>query len=90
MKNIMMFSLMAFSTLTLAQQSSITLEPTNHTTTLDAQEYTYATPLDIAKVISMDAVPNVCEVVPMTMTYEDSAGRRHVLNYRVMGTGCTN
>jgi len=54
------------------------------------EEYTYSTHLDIAKVISMSDIPNVCEVVPARMTYEDSQGKRHILEYRVMGNGCSN
>ncbi|KAF0865258.1 DUF2790 domain-containing protein [Pseudomonas sp. LD120] len=54
------------------------------------EEYTYSTDLDIAKVISMSEVPNVCEVVPARMEYEDSHGQRHILQYRVMGNGCSN
>jgi hypothetical protein len=46
--------------------------------------------LDIARVISMSEVPNVCEVVPARMTYEDSKGQKHILEYRVMGNGCSN
>ncbi|MFW0758396.1 DUF2790 domain-containing protein [Pseudomonas sp. H11T01] len=54
------------------------------------EEYTYSTHLDIAKVVSMSEVPNVCEVVPARMEYEDSKGQRHILQYSVMGNGCSN
>jgi hypothetical protein len=54
------------------------------------EEYTYSTHLDIAKVISMSDAPNVCEVVPMKMEYEDSNGQRHILRYSAMGNGCSN
>ncbi|MBV7481189.1 DUF2790 domain-containing protein [Pseudomonas sp. PDM31] len=54
------------------------------------EEYTYSTNLDIAKVISMSETPNVCEVVPMKMEYEDSQGQRHILRYSMMGNGCSN
>jgi len=54
------------------------------------EDYTYSTHLDIAKVLSMSNVPNVCEVVPVKMEYEDSQGQRHILNYHVMGNGCSN
>jgi hypothetical protein len=46
--------------------------------------------LDIAKVISMSEVPNVCEVVPAKMEYDDSKGQRHILRYSVMGNGCSS
>ena len=54
------------------------------------QDYTYSTHLDVAKVLSMSEVPNVCEVVPAKMEYEDSQGQRHILNYKIMGNGCSN
>lgn len=54
------------------------------------EQYSYNQHLDIARVISMSEVPDVCEVVPARMTYEDSQGNKHVLEYRVMGNGCSN
>ncbi|MDF0732257.1 DUF2790 domain-containing protein [Pseudomonas entomophila] len=54
------------------------------------EQYSYSQHLDIARVISISEVPNVCEVAPAHMTYEDSKGQRHVLEYRVMGNGCSN
>lgn len=54
------------------------------------EEYTYSTDLDVAKVISMSEIPNVCEVVPAKMEYDDSKGQRHILRYSIMGTGCSN
>lgn len=57
---------------------------------IPVEQYSYSQHLDIAKVISMTEIPNVCEVVPARMTYEDSQGQKHVLEYRVMGNGCSN
>ena len=54
------------------------------------EEYTYSTHLDIAKVVSMSEIPNVCEVVPAKMEYDDSKGQRHILRYSVMGNGCSS
>lgn len=54
------------------------------------EQYTYSSHLDIAKVIHMDAVPDVCDVVPVHMTYLDHQGQQHVMEYRVMGNGCSN
>lgn len=53
------------------------------------EHYDYSTHLDIAKVISLSTLPNVCEVVPATMTYEDHQGQRHTIAYRAMGDGCS-
>ncbi len=57
---------------------------------IPVEQYNYSQHLDIARVISMSEVPNVCEVVPARMTYEDSKGQKHILEYRVMGNGCSN
>ncbi|MBN2991316.1 DUF2790 domain-containing protein [Pseudomonas cedrina subsp. fulgida] len=52
--------------------------------------YTYSSHLDVAKVLSTSNIPDVCKVVPAKMEYEDSHGQRHILNYHVMGNGCSN
>ncbi|ELP98556.1 DUF2790 domain-containing protein [Pseudomonas syringae] len=54
------------------------------------EQYTYGTHLDIARVISISQIPNVCAVVPARMVYEDSQGARHTMGYQVMGNGCSN
>lgn len=54
------------------------------------QEYDYSVKLDIAKVLAVSEVPNVCAVVPARMTYLDSKGTKHILEYQVMGNGCSN
>jgi len=54
-----------------------------------AGQYEYGTNLDIKRVISLSTLPNVCEVVPATMTYEDHQGQRHTIEYRAMGDGCS-
>ena len=54
------------------------------------QTYSYSTNLDIEHVISITEPANECAPVPVQMTYEDSHGERHVLQYQVMGTGCSS
>lgn len=54
------------------------------------EQYDYATRLDVAHVISITEPANECAPVPVQMTYEDSQGQRHVLQYQIMGTGCSN
>jgi hypothetical protein len=54
------------------------------------ETYSYGSNLDIKKVIAVSDVPNECGPVSAQMTYEDSRGQRHVLQYQVMGNGCTN
>ncbi|WP_455926275.1 DUF2790 domain-containing protein [Pseudomonas putida] len=83
MKSLFIAALVSFSavagaaTLPAAQNNSV-------------QEYSYGTHLDIAKVVSMTNIPDVCEVVPAKMTYLDHQGERHTIEYRVMGNGCEN
>ncbi|OOG14873.1 DUF2790 domain-containing protein [Pseudomonas sp. B21-040] len=60
------------------------------TTRLSVETYTYATQLDIKRVISVSDVGDQCGPGPAQMTYEDSHGQQHVLQYQVMGTGCSN
>ena len=54
------------------------------------EHYSNSHHLDIAHVISTTEIANVCAVVPVRMTYEDSKGQKHILEYRVMGNGCSN
>lgn len=82
MKELVAVALLAVSSLALAEQAPATAQPA-------AEQYSYGSDLDIAKVISLSKVPNVCEVVPATMVYEDHQGQRHILEYRVMGDGCS-
>ncbi|MFP5429049.1 MAG: DUF2790 domain-containing protein [Gammaproteobacteria bacterium] len=65
-------------------------EVANDVEQIPVEQYSYSQHLDIARVLSMSEVPNVCEVVPARMTYEDSKGQKHILEYRVMGNGCSN
>lgn len=51
-------------------------------------EYSYGMKLDIAKVVDVSPVPDVCGVVPASMTYFDHQGQEHKVEYRVMGNGC--
>ncbi|WP_324880239.1 DUF2790 domain-containing protein [Pseudomonas bohemica] len=46
--------------------------------------------LGIANVVAADPVPDVCNVVPVQLTYDDSKGDRHIMEYLVVGNGCTN
>lgn len=54
------------------------------------ESYSYGTKLDIKKIITVTEIADECGPVPARMTYEDSQGQRHVLQYQVMGTGCSN
>lgn len=54
------------------------------------ERYNYSQHLDIARVISVSEVPDVRELVPARMIYEDSKGQRHTLEYTAMGKGLTD
>lgn len=82
MKALVALALVAVSSFALADQAQDAAKPA-------VEQYTYGTNLDIAKVISLSKVANVCEVVPATMVYEDHQGQRHTVEYRVMGDGCS-
>lgn len=54
------------------------------------EPYKYGDKLDIVKVVALSKIPtDVCEAVPATMTYVDSKGVQHTMEYQVMGEGCT-
>ncbi|WP_295484905.1 DUF2790 domain-containing protein [uncultured Pseudomonas sp.] len=81
MKPLLILALLGMSSLALADEVK----------TAQAQppvQYDYSTNLDIKRVIHLSTLPNVCEVVPATMTYEDHQGQVHTLQYRAMGEGC--
>lgn len=56
---------------------------------IPVERYQYGMQLDIQKVITVSQIANECAPVPAQMTYEDSQGKRHILQYQVMGTGCS-
>jgi len=84
MKRLIALALIGFSALAAADELQVAQQQPA------VEHYTYATDLDIAKVISVSPAADVCEVVPAQMTYEDHQGQRHILEYRVMGNGCSN
>ena len=83
MKTLIALFLAGFATLTVAGETSAVQSST-------VESYSYGTKLDIARVISLSTIPDVCEVVPATMIYEDSQGQRHTLEYKAMGDGCSS
>ena len=87
MKSIAALALVGFSFVGLMSSAQAAEQATAQATT-PVTEYTYGTKLDIDKVVKISPIPNVCGVVPATMTYVDHQGQKHVLEYQVMGTGC--
>ena len=83
MKRLIVLALMGISTLAAADEVHVAqAQPV-------VEHYTYATDLDVAKVISVTPTADVCEVVPAQMIYEDHQGQRHTVEYQVMGDGCS-
>ncbi len=54
------------------------------------ETYSYGSNLDIKKFISVSDVGPECGPVSAQMTYEDSQGQRHVMQYQVLGSGCSS
>jgi len=55
-----------------------------------AVAYQYGMDLDIAQVVNITPVADVCGPAPVEMTYLDSKGVTHILQYSEFGTGCSN
>jgi hypothetical protein len=56
----------------------------------EAVPYAYGMHLDVAKVIHITPTADVCGPTPVQMTYRDLHGEIHILEYNVIGSGCTN
>lgn len=83
MKPLLILALVGMSSFALADEAkTVSTQPV-------VEQYDYSTNLDIKRVISLSTIPNVCEVVPATMTYEDHQGQVHTLQYRALGEGCS-
>ncbi|MFJ3483839.1 DUF2790 domain-containing protein [Pseudomonas sp. NPDC090202] len=54
------------------------------------ETYTYGKKLDVKHVIAATDVSDKCGPVPVQLTYEDSTGQRHIVEYLTMGINCTN
>ena len=53
--------------------------------------YHYGMALDIARVVQLDEpATEVCDVVKAYMTYVDSAGRQHTVQYLKLAKVCTD
>ncbi|MBC3956626.1 DUF2790 domain-containing protein [Pseudomonas triticifolii] len=79
-------ALCGLSTLAMAEESQTKVAAQQ----ARVEQYTYGTHLDIARVISISKIPDICQVVPARMVYEDSQGKQHIMGYQVMGNGCSN
>lgn len=67
--------------------SSAAFADTNTTT---PEVYKYGDKLDVVKVVALSKIPtDLCEAVPATMTYLDSQGVQHTMEYQVLADGCT-
>ena len=89
-RSIWILALCSLSTLALADDSDARTASQTDSATPAVETYTYDMHPDIARVISISPTPNVCKVVPVRMTYEDSHGQQHVMRYQVLANGCGN
>ena len=82
MKPLLILALVGMSSFALADEAKpVSTQPV-------AQQYDYSMNPGYQAVIDLSTIPNVCEVVPATMTYEDHHGQVHTIQYRAMGEGC--
>ncbi|AYC32280.1 DUF2790 domain-containing protein [Pseudomonas cavernae] len=84
MKAVAILALASLSSLTLAAEATAS-DPQQDSAVVP---YTYGMKLDIAHVVSTTDISKDCGVVPARMTYDDSQGQRHTIQYRVWGNGC--
>lgn len=76
--------------ITLSLITSLSAYAQEASNTPEATPYAYGMHLDIAKIINMTEPAEVCGPVPVQMTYLDSKGETHTLEYIVIGRGCSN
>ncbi|MCY1460565.1 hypothetical protein D9M71_781350 [compost metagenome] len=74
----------------LALTASLSAFAQNPAVASEAVPYAYGMHLDIAHVVNITPAAEVCGPTPVQMTYRDSHGETHVLEYSIVGTGCTN
>ncbi|UVE19133.1 DUF2790 domain-containing protein [Pseudomonas sp. LS44] len=82
----------AFVILTLASLSSVAFAEqataSDQAQELDVVTYNYDMKLDVAHVVSITDTSKECGIVPTRMTYDDSQGKRHIVEYMIWGNGC--
>lgn len=61
-----------------------------HVTAQEVTVYQYGMKLDIKRVINITDTRHVCGITPSVMTYMDSKGNIHRLQYLVYGGGCSD
>jgi hypothetical protein len=87
MKASLLFLLMGVSAVSMAGELQ---EQTAQQQQSGVEQYSYAAKLDVANVKSITDVSSVCGNAPVEMTYLDSKGQQHTVEYLVVGDGCAN
>lgn len=86
MKASLLFLLMGVSAVSMAGE----LQEQTAQQQSGVEQYSYSAKLDIANVKSITDVSSACGTVPVDMTYLDSKGQQHTVEYLVLGDGCAN
>ncbi|MDB6144653.1 MAG: hypothetical protein JWP80_3697 [Pseudomonas sp.] len=86
MKASLLFLLMGVSAVSMAGE----LQAPSASQQAAVEHYSYGAKLDIANVKSITNVSSACGTVPVDMTYLDSKGQQHTVEYLVVGGGCAN
>ncbi|MBH3470261.1 DUF2790 domain-containing protein [Pseudomonas putida] len=56
---------------------------------IPVETYHYGMKLDVAQLIHVSPTPKDCAPHWIVMDYKDSAGERHRVKYRMLGSGCS-
>jgi hypothetical protein len=86
MKASLLFLLMGVSAVSMASE----LQEQTAQQQSGVEQYSYAAKLDVSSVKSVTDVTSVCGTAPVEMTYLDSKGQQHTVEYLVIGDGCAN
>lgn len=79
-----------FLFLALSLTASLSVHAQPSTVPAQVVSYAYGMHLDIAQVLNITTPADVCGPTPVQMTYRDSQGETHILEYSLIGNGCTN
>jgi hypothetical protein len=76
--------------LALSMTASFSAVAQDAASTTEVVHYKYGMHLDVVKIINITEAAPICAPTPVQMTYEDSQGKTRILEYSLIGGGCTN
>lgn len=82
-----MFKYLLIGALSFTAFTAVSAQAEENKSTENVTPYQYGMKLDIAKVVSESQEAEVNGVVPILLTYQDSTGAKHTVEYSVMSEG---